>query len=241
MQIPIHAGESLRAYHDQRAAEYEAVYNRDEPVRQAELRELGEALRQATAGRRVLEVACGTGFWTSQIAEEAEHVTAIDTSEEMLLHAQDKGLPGDKVEFRLGDAYRLEATPGRFDAGVLNFWLSHVPQALLHEFLRRFHERLCSGATVFIADNVCLPGAGGELLRGPGSPDTFKRRTLADGSEHHVLKNYYDARQLRELIERHATGLEIHTGSCYWWSTYEIACPAGLARRLTDFGDYEAD
>jgi SAM-dependent methyltransferase len=241
MQIPTHAGESLPAHCDWRAPECEAFYSRDERVRQAELDELGRALRQATAGRHVLEVACGTGFWTSQIAEEAEHVTAVDSSLEMLIRAQEKGLPRDKVEFRLGDAYRLEATPGRFDAGVLNFWLSHIPQAFLHEFLRRFHERLCSGAAVFIADSVHLPGAGGRLVRQSASGDTFEPRRLADGSERCVMENHCDADLLRGLLEPHAAGLEIHSGSCYWWSTYTVACSATNPRRLNRSGDHGAD
>jgi SAM-dependent methyltransferase len=232
MQIPTHAGEALRAYYDRRATEYEKVYRRDDPVRQAELGQLAAALRRTTAGRRVLEVPCGTGYWTSIIADEAAHVTAVDASAAMLALAQEKSLPRDKVEFRLGDAYRLEGTPGRFDAGVLNFWLSHVPQAFLQEFLRRFHERLCTGAMVLVADNVYLPDVGGELLSEPGSDDTFKERLLADGSTHRVLKNYYDAAQLRQLLQPHAKQLAIHSGSCYWWSTYEVACPADIAGRL---------
>ena len=241
MQISTHARDALLDYYDRRAPEYDAVYQRDEPARQAELADLAEALRTATSGRRVLEVPCGTGFWTSVIADAARHVVAVDASSQMLALAREKGLPRDRVQFQMGDAYRLEATPGRFDAGVLNFWLSHVPQAFLPEFLRRFHGRLCTGATVFAADNLYLPGVGGELASDADSDDTYKERVLADGSEHRVLKNYYDADQLRHLLEPHATDLEIHTGSCYWWTTYQVACPAGIAKRMTQTETNGAD
>ncbi|TET55428.1 MAG: class I SAM-dependent methyltransferase [Anaerolineales bacterium] len=233
MQTSTHARAALLDYYNLRAPEYDAVYRRDEPVRQAELADMAMALKKATSGRRVLEVPCGTGFWTGVIADTARHVVAVDASSQMLALARERGLPRDRVQFQLGDAYRLEATPGRFDAGVLNFWISHVPQAFLHEFLRRFHERLCTGATVFAADNVYLPGVGGELVSDLDSEDTYKERVLGDGSEHRVLKNYYDAGQLRRLLEPHATDIEIHTGSCYWWTTYQVACPAGVAKRLT--------
>ncbi len=46
---------------------------------------------------RVLELACGTGYWTQHYADEAESVLATDINPEMLALAEAKGLPADKV------------------------------------------------------------------------------------------------------------------------------------------------
>ena len=212
----------MQEYYRARAREYEQIYHRDDPVRQGEQAAIAEAMKETFRDRRVLEGACGTGFWTEVAAEAAQHVVAVDIAPEMLDIARAKGLSPDKVEFRAGDAYALESVAGTFDAGLANFWFSHIPKARIVEFLDGFHERIGKGALVFMADNVYVPGVGGELVTRSGSEDTFKRRTLSDGSRHEVLKNYYDVDQLRRTLSSHATDLHIHVGRCFWWVRYRI-------------------
>jgi len=56
----------LETYYSNRASEYERVY--DKPERQHELEWLRQRVPEILRGRRVLEVACGTGYWTQFIA-----------------------------------------------------------------------------------------------------------------------------------------------------------------------------
>jgi demethylmenaquinone methyltransferase/2-methoxy-6-polyprenyl-1,4-benzoquinol methylase len=56
--------ESMRQYYAQRAQIYERVYYK--PERQSDLRAMESALAAPFAGRRVLEVACGTGWCTAR-------------------------------------------------------------------------------------------------------------------------------------------------------------------------------
>ena len=214
---------TLPEYYSRRAPEYERMWYRDDPVRQGEQGAIVAAVRQLFAGRRVLEVACGTAYWTQFVAETAEWICALDVSPPMLALAREKKLPPGNVEFHEGDAFALAGVPGRFDAGLANFWFSHVAKARSEEFLRGFHRRLGAGAVVFMADNVFVPGLGGEQVIHPGCEDTFKRRELADGSQHEVLKNYYDADQLRHILSPHAAELKIHVGPCFWWVSYQVA------------------
>jgi len=190
-------------------------------VRQSELDAMGAALRFALPRRRVLEIACGTGYWTAIVAGVAEHVVAVDVSPEMLAVARDKSLNPAQVEFRIADAYALCDVPGYFDAALAMFWLSHVPKARRDEFLAQFHARLDRMAIVFMADNVYMPGVGGELVERPGCADTFKRRQLANGSEHDIVKNYFGYEQLCDLLRPCARRLRIHVGRCFWWLSYE--------------------
>jgi SAM-dependent methyltransferase len=214
--------EELSEYYSRRAREYERVYHRDDSARQREQVELADALKEALQNRCVLEIACGTGYWTEVTAQVARHVVATDASPEMLAVAAEKGLLAGRVEFRLADAYDLAPVSGSFDAGLAGFWLSHVPKARVDGFLDGLHARLSPGSVVFMADNVYVPGVGGELLHKPDGEDTFKLRTLSDGTEYEVLKNYYSADQLRRIFMQRAINLEIHIGKCFWWITYEI-------------------
>src|SRR5438046_10085346 len=105
-----------------RAPEYCQRSQRDDPGRQGGQRGIRSALKQFFQGRRVLEVACGTGFWTCFVAEVAKRVCAIDAAPQMLALARAKNISRERVEFRLGDAYKLDRCPGDFDAGLANFW-----------------------------------------------------------------------------------------------------------------------
>lgn len=210
----------MKEYYDRRAPEYEAIYRRDDPVRQREQAALSVSLEDVVRGRRVLEVACGTGFWTEVAARVARHVVAVDVSSEMLAVARSKGLPAGIVRFRLGDAWALDRLEGHFDAGLANFWLSHVARARIGAFLDGFHRRLARGAGVFMADNVDVPGLGGERVRPAGSGDTYKIRRLSDGSTHQVLKNYFTAEDLREILAPRSTDLRVEVGECFWWVSY---------------------
>src|SRR5919202_6089464 len=150
---------NLRRYYDQRAPEYEQIYVPRDRQHGFELGELARQLRDALRGRSVLEVACGTGYWTACAAGVAKAVTATDASLAMLTHAREKVLP-QNITFLVADAYDLRHTPGDFDGALAMFWLSHVPRTRLRRFLDAFHARLQPGAIVFLADNVYLPGVG---------------------------------------------------------------------------------
>ncbi len=212
----------MQEYYNRRAAEYEEKYHRDEPVRQTEQDAMAGVIRDAFAGHRVLEIACGTGFWTAVVAEVALHIVATDTSPEMLAIAESKGLPPERVEFRAADAYDLAAVEGQFNSVLANFWFSHVPKARIEPFLETVHSRVGPGALVFMADDMYLPGVGGEFIERPGSLDTFKKRKLLDGSEYEIIKNYYDEASLRATFGPHSRDLHIHIGAYFWWVVYTV-------------------
>jgi SAM-dependent methyltransferase len=212
---------NLRRYYDQRAAEYEQIYRPRDEQHGRELGELSRELRETLRGRRVLEVACGTGYWTACAASAALHVTATDASLAMLAEARQKLLPPN-VELLARDAYDLRRLPGDFDGGLAMFWLSHVPRARLRSFLDGFHARLQPGAAVYLADNVYLPGVGGELLPADEAGDTYKLRRLSDGGRHRVLKNYFSKEELGELLAPGTSDLTVRSGTWFWSATYRV-------------------
>ena len=95
-------------------------------------RELALAMRQALRGRRVLEIACGTGVWTRLIVDVAASVLATDASPRILARAKKlvchgKEIPVGRMRFLLLDAYDLGSAPGEFDAALAINWFQHVP------------------------------------------------------------------------------------------------------------------
>jgi ubiquinone/menaquinone biosynthesis C-methylase UbiE len=169
--------ENLQRYYDLRAEEYEHIYYRpDDPVRQEELSIIESEIPRLFAGRHVLEIACGTGYWTEILASVAESVVAIDTSPEMLKLASRREYSRTNIAFRQIDAYQLESLDQNFTGGMANFWFSHVPKSQIDEFLNGFHRSLQIGSPVLIADNILVPGLGGEFVERDDDENTYKLR-----------------------------------------------------------------
>ncbi|MEG7894754.1 class I SAM-dependent methyltransferase, partial [Bacillus cereus] len=170
----------------------------------------------------ILEVACGTGYWTQFIAKTAKHITAIDYSNEVLNIANQKDILPSKVNFLQGDAYQLDKIPGNFEGCVANFWFSHIPKFRIQEFLNQLHDKLGPGTTVFMADNIYTESIGGTLAHKENDPNTYKIRTLDNGTKYEIIKNYYTEEELKDIFIPVSSDLQIYMGQCFWWVSYKI-------------------
>lgn len=220
--------DTLAAYYARRAAEYERVYAK--PERQGDLAVLHERVRGLLAGRRVLEIACGTGWWTEAIASNALEVTAIDLSDEMLAIARRKRYPKGRVTFMRGDCHALPRFGRRHDALLAAFWWSHVPLARLDAFLAGAEEAIAPGGQLVFVDNRYVEGSSTPVARRDAEGNTYQMRRLADGTEHEVLKNFPDAGELRARAGQHGTGVQIEQTEYYWLLCYRSrSATAGAA------------
>ena len=207
----------LPSYYAARAAEYDRIYLK--PERQADLRAIERWLPPKFAGRRVLEIACGTGYWTQFIAPAAARVLALDAAAETLAIAISR-IPAANVEFRLGDAYALPQDCGRFDAAFAGFWFSHVPKDRRREFLLGLAARLEPGAPVVLLDNRYVEGSSTPLSRRDAAGDSYQSRQLADGSRHEVLKNFPSEQELLELVAGLGERARYTAWQYYWAFEY---------------------
>jgi len=210
----------MQDYYNRRAREYEEIYSRDDPQRQFEQKQIENCLRELVQDKTVLEVACGTGYWTQKIATNAAKILAVDYGETVLRIAQAKSFP-ESVTFIQDDAYLLDKVTEKSEVGFANFWISHVPKARLNRFFSAFHSKLSEGATIFFADNVPVKGIGGDLIQEEGEVDTYKLRQLKDGSSHRVIKNYYSDEELFSLFKESGKCLKVERGACFWRIQYK--------------------
>ena len=211
----------MRRYYDLRAGEFELVYQRDDPDRLREQSLIAESIKDCFRGLNVLEIACGTGYWTKFLAESAAKITALDGSEEMLEIAKSKNF-GENIRYVKADIYRMETIETGFDGGMACFWFSHVPKARITEFLDLFHSRLKSGSTVLIVDSIHVPKYGGEIIRRAGEPDSYKLRELTNGSKHLILKNYFEKDELLSIFAPFASSIEYTCGENFWTLRYSL-------------------
>ena len=214
------ASVELVEYYRRRAGEYEAIYAK--PERQADLAVLRQVVPQRLAGRRILEIACGTGYWTTLVAPLALSVVATDMAEEPMAIARSKSYPPNRVRFVSADAYDLPEMLGRFDGALAMFWWSHVPLAQIGRFLTSLHRRLESGARVVLFDNVYIDGSSTPIAERDAEGNTYQLRPLADGTQNRVLKNFPSERDLRSALQPHATRFSYRALEYYWLVEYEL-------------------
>ena len=210
----------LEEYYARRAAEYERIYAK--PERQSDLARLREVLPALLAGRDVLEIACGTGYWTQFVAARARSILATDINEEVLALARRKSFPRGNVTFARADVYSDESLPGRFDGALGAFWWSHVPREGIGRFLDRFHRRLEPGAEVVYVDNRYVEGSSTPLARTDPHGNTYQIRTLDDGSRYEVLKNIPDETELAAVLGASSATLEFIELEYYWYARYRV-------------------
>jgi demethylmenaquinone methyltransferase/2-methoxy-6-polyprenyl-1,4-benzoquinol methylase len=211
----------MRDYYAQRAQVYERVYHK--PERQHDLRVMESALATPFAGRHVLEVACGTGWWTPHGARLAASWLASDLNPETLAIAQAKAMPAC-VRFAIVDAYTLAGLEGqRFDGAFAGFWWSHVLLARLPDWLALLHSRLAPGARVVLLDNRFVAGSSSAITRRDALGNTYQQRALDDGSVHEVLKNFPDRESALAAIGARARDAAWTEHTHYWVLSYTLA------------------
>ncbi len=209
---------SLPDYYARRLPEYDAIYAK--PERQADLEQLRSAVASAFVGDRVLELACGTAYWTQLIAKVAHSVLATDAAISMANAARGRSFPSSTVSFAVADAFSLPVAAGRFTAIFAGFWWSHVPHERLPEFLAAISDTVGLGVKVVFVDNRLVPGSSTPISRTDSVGNTYQVRALSDGTEVEILKNFPSAAELRSAAAASGTDLEITELQYYWWLSY---------------------
>lgn len=216
--------ELMPRYYAQRAQEYERVFAK--PHRQADIATMKAWLRRQFAGRHVLEVATGTGFWLPEATAEALSWQGTDLNPQVLEVARTKPLDFGKVQLRLADAYALDlVAPGAastYDAGFAGLWFSHVPRSRQAEWLAQFHAQLQPGARVVLIDNAYVEGDSTPIARVDAEGNGYQLRQLSDGSTHEVMKNFPSETEFHALLAGHARDIAWQPLRYFWALSYTL-------------------
>jgi len=215
--------EQQKDYYRARAGEYdewfqrEGRYDRGPEHRArwfAEVDEVRAALERFRPAGRVLELACGTGWWTEQLVRFADSVTAVDASDEVL--ELNRRRVGDaKVRRERADifAWRPDAA---YDVVFFSFWLSHVPPERFDGFWAMVREALAPGGRVFFIDSLRTELSTATDHRLAGEGDVVLERKLNDGRRFHIYKVFYDPAELTAKLNSIGWRAEVRaTGSFF--------------------------
>jgi len=143
----------------------------------------------------VLEIACGTGLWSEQLARHATHLTAIDTAPEVIAINRQRLGDQDYVRYEEADIFTWQP-PKRYDAVFFSFWLSQVPADHFELFWQKVRSALKDDGRFFLVDSIYnqTTTANNHVLLGRDS--TVQDRKLNDGRSYRIVKIYYEPEDL---------------------------------------------
>lgn len=221
-------------YYRARAPEYdewwqqEARYDFGRHVRsewKADISQLEGWLDTFDLSGAVLEIAAGTGNWTTFLASRADRVVAVDTSPESLDINAGKQT-SDNVEYEVADVFSWEPTEA-FGTVFFAFWLSHVPTERFADFWSVVDRALAPGGMVLVIDS-----AHPEHSRAHGPPFTRdsarvvaqtgtsvdlnaerSSRRLADGRSYTIVKKFWQPPDLTAALAGLGWAAEVGTTS----------------------------
>lgn len=201
-------------YYSARAREYESIYAK--PERQSDLRELERLITPPLAGKDILEIACGTGYWTAKFSAVAGSITAFDINESVLEIARSKPLPKQNVRWLRADSYDFPEPGQKFSAGLAGFWLSHVPREKQPDFFRSFLPYFAPGSPLVFFDNNYVENSSTPIAERDPAGNTYQKRALQDGNSALVLKNFFTQSELERIFREAGLSPEIHMLDYYW-------------------------
>jgi ubiquinone/menaquinone biosynthesis C-methylase UbiE len=198
----------MREYYAARTPEYDDWYLRRGrysrgPARdiawQMELDQVTGWLDRQPLSGEIVELAAGTGWWSPLLAQKGE-LSLYDVNPGPLERARERLVAhGLRAHLHVRDAW---VEPDRqVEAVFCGFWLSHVREDRLDDFLALVRRWLRPGGVFAWIDSLPDPESGA-VDHAPVGQDGVAIRRLADGREFRVVKVFRDGAALRDALQR---------------------------------------
>ena len=189
-----------KRYYDLRAPDYLSIAPSDRRGRSRGILESGVARALVDELRPegdVLELACGPGGFTAELARYARSVTALDASEQMLARNRAE-VAQEHVRYVLADVFDWRP-PRSYDLVFFGFWLSHVPPSRFDEFWQLVRRCVGEHGRVAFVDEDDRGAENDECVVVDGVP--LARRTLGDGRQFDIVKLFWNPDELAARLD----------------------------------------
>jgi demethylmenaquinone methyltransferase/2-methoxy-6-polyprenyl-1,4-benzoquinol methylase len=205
---------SMLRYYDERASEYEDAYVRgtgtasipDPDVFRREALQLSAHVGRFARGR-MLDLACGTGFWLPYYAQRCSTMTLFDQSAKMLDECRTKSAAlgvSERCSIVQGDVLDVAFSPASYDSALVGFLLSHVTEEQEYVVFETLRSALDASGRFLILDSAFSP----ERARF-NSKIERQPRELNDGTRFEIYKRYLDRDDIVGWGRRYGATLSI--------------------------------
>lgn len=192
----VRAIEAQKRYYDLRAPDYLTGAPSDRRPATADHglaeSERGALVDELNPTGEVLELACGPGGFTRELARHARTVTAVDASPQMLAR-NEMEVARPNVRYIAADIFEWEPE-ATYDVVFFGFFLSHVPPNAFESFWRLVRARVRERGRVAFVDEDDRAVDIDDVRVLDGVP--VARRTLGDGREFDVIKVFWNPDEL---------------------------------------------
>ena len=193
-----------------------------EPDMDEDIDDMSIHLGSVLAGHTVLELGCGTGFWTEVAAESAASVLAVDINASLVDIARERPMTEGKVSFRVADALDLPEDIGTFSAVLVSFLWSHLNKKEQEQLLATLKKRLGKDVLLVILDDAFVEGFSETIARTEPDGTTYQILTTPEGERIEVAKSYQSDSALRKRLGTAVKEIKIERIEFFWILTCRL-------------------
>jgi ubiquinone/menaquinone biosynthesis C-methylase UbiE len=193
-----------------------------EPDMDEDIDDMSIHLGNVLAGHTVLELGCGTGFWTEVVAESAQSVLAVDINANLVDMARGRGMLDGKVSFRVADALDLPEDIGSFSAVLVSFLWSHLTKGEQEKLLATLKKRLGKDVLLVILDDSFVEGFSETIARTDADGTTYEILTAPQGERFELPKSYQSDSALRKRLGNVGKEIKIERIEFFWILTCRL-------------------
>jgi SAM-dependent methyltransferase len=193
-----------------------------EPDMDEDIDDMSIHLGNVLAGHTVLELGCGTGFWTEVAAESAKSVLAVDINPTLVDLARERPMAENKVSFRVADALDLPPDIGSFSAVLVSFLWSHLTRAEQERLLATLKLRLGKDVLLVLLDDAHVEGFSETIARTDADGITYQILSTPDGERMELPKSYQSDSALRKRLGNVSKEIKIERIEFFWILTCRL-------------------
>ncbi len=175
-----------------------------------------------------LEIGCGAGAFSRQLAERSHHVLGLDLAPEMVRLAREHSKNCPNMEFQVADILTWDFPPEKYDCIASIATFHHLP---LEEMLQKTKEALKPGGVLLVLDLFKPERLEGLLMSCAAVPMSMLLRLVKTGrlcepaavraawAAHGVHDVYQPLSIIRQVCQRIIPGAQVQR---HWLWRYSI-------------------